>query len=746
MQNEREVMEIEVTNKKGERVSKNYGDITKLISESSGMDFAGIGSQPTTAKFRDKITGKEKEMDLREVVSSYGYKDVQFKFDPKKAKDQGLLQESGEMSEHAYNLERIRSDKGRMMYLKDKGFDSVINDGDDYYGVRGGKMVAINNKLGFDTSDVFRLLAHGGRDLGAGVAVAATGVGAAATGGAALALAGAAGAGGAVAGEYAQRGLDSLMGKDFSKYNNEASFSEEALAIGKDALIGATGAIGGQFINKGIGALATAGAKGVAQVAGKVGFAEEFTKNVALKTEAGYLASKLPQGWMSKTATSEEAVALDLLKGSANKGVGTTEREAMLGEAKGTLASGSAKLSPVQRAEQAGQAELHKEARQGLLNDQLKNVDEHVLTEAVTATERTTNILRDNAYKTYKGQDDNIDLLMTKDAPRADKVKAFVGNFEKQMMKGLDKLGVKYSKTDEGFLLGLNEETVKVTQDKMMGDFIKTSRESVLHASNLNKIDKPIPDDVASKSFQIIMDNGGKLGNAKKAVFDFADSLKTADPKKVQDSLKGVVESIFDDVEKGVGDAGASREVLDAINKVIVSSAKDLELANNTRIGADKLLSAMANKDNLPMVLRELKDAAGTLGGGDETISMIARLEFQKDALKGNINKEAYQLMTPEERMYVNSYDMLKAKAIGDSTQVESFLQKLISGVGLNNPMVKGGLAVATGGKSLAVEALIKGGKKGYEAGGKQVIKGAVKAGQALPKRGAVYTGTVGNM
>jgi len=144
----------------------------------------------------------------------------------------------------------------------------------------------------------------------------------------------------------------------------------------------------------------------------------------------------------------------------------------------------------------------------------------------------------------------------------------------------------------------------------------------------------------------------------------------------------------FKDIEKNDIPIDSARIIVDDLHKVLISSGKSTELAVESRIGADKLLSAMSYKkmlstDNPQMkstVLRELKDVAGTLGGGDEAISTIARLEFQKGVLKGDINKELYQLMTPQDRMLVNAYDMLKSQTIGGGeTMIESGIKNLLA-------------------------------------------------------------------
>lgn len=350
-------MELQGLDENGQIVKARFDDFAKDNAQ-DGEVFAGVGSTPAHIRYRKG--DQFREIDSRELASQAGIKQVQFNFDTKMAKEMNLLQ-SDVNSGVAYNLERIRSDVGRREYLVGKGRAGVFNNGDDYFAVENGYVKALNNEDGFDWSDVARLGAKAGRDIGAIAGVAAVGAGAAATGGAALVAVGAAGAGGAAIGEMGQRLFDKAIGADAAKYNAKLSGAEEVVGAATDVGAGALQAVGGQFASKAIGFAGMKAAQGAAQITEKIGSekAAAWTANVAARRESGYLASQMPGKWLQSAGSAEEAKAMSILKESSLPGKSTESIKKGISEAK-ELTSGKMKVptDPSKEATDIDQAQL----------------------------------------------------------------------------------------------------------------------------------------------------------------------------------------------------------------------------------------------------------------------------------------------------------------------------------------------------------------------------------------------------
>lgn len=349
--------------KDGEVHSFNVKEFAEKMVK--GRETYRMGNSPTEFIYNNPNNGKERSVNLLEVAQSVGIKNVQFKFNAEAMQKQGFMNTEHEPdNDVAYNIERIKTAKGRANYLRDKGYQDVYQDGDNYFGMKDGMMIPINNEDGLDSTDIVRFVANLGRDVGSAAGVtAAIGGGAVAapfTGGATLAggvaVAGVAGAAGGVIGEAAQRGVESVFGIEASKYNSEMTASEEAASAGESALIGGIGGI-----------LQPLMAFGGGKIAGLVGrklsgSSNEFVKTAATKLEASSLSAKLPQGYMQKYASSEEAAAAtEMGKAVAAKGRGDISTEGLgkvTSETEEMLASGVAKKSENEMVEDATQGAL----------------------------------------------------------------------------------------------------------------------------------------------------------------------------------------------------------------------------------------------------------------------------------------------------------------------------------------------------------------------------------------------------
>lgn len=333
-------MELRGFSEDGKPVKTSVFDLAEGLRQ--GGETVKMGRSPTHFVYSSMRTGESREVDLQEVAQASGIGGVQFHFDPKAAAERGMMVERDIDQGIAYNLERIKRDEDRAKYLADKGFKNVFNSGDDFYELLdNGKFAPINNKDGFDLSDLTRLGAHAGRDLGAGVATTAAVGGSGVTGGATLAAAGAAGAAGATVGEAAHRMVDKAVGAEADRYNRELSTEDELAEGGKTALIGAAAGVAQPVLNSG-GALLKENV--AAPLARR--FLGEWGATQAAKAEASAAAARLPQGYMSKFATAEEAAAMDAItagKQALKDGVLDAEGlRKVTGEAK-EIARGSAK-------------------------------------------------------------------------------------------------------------------------------------------------------------------------------------------------------------------------------------------------------------------------------------------------------------------------------------------------------------------------------------------------------------------
>lgn len=360
-------MELRGVDENGNFVKAPIKDFAEKMRKP--VETVSMGGSPTSFVYTDRTTGQTREVDLQETAQAVGIRNVQFHFDPKQARESGFLGDRDIDKGVAYNLERIKTEPLRLEYLRDKGFQNVVKNGDDYFAFDGGRMFPINNREGLDLSDFARLGATAGRDVGAGAAAtAAIGGSAIATGGLGLAggiaVAAAAGAAGGVAGETAQRAIDSLVGADAAKYNRRLSVGEEVEEVGKSALIGGIGGAAQPLLAAGGAKLAEkAVAPAMEFVAERAG--SEFLANQAAKMQANALMTRLPQGAMSRFASAEEASTMAMLnEGKAllkDKSIDAGMMKRITGEGAELLAPGAAKPARDAAEEHFIQAGLRKQ-------------------------------------------------------------------------------------------------------------------------------------------------------------------------------------------------------------------------------------------------------------------------------------------------------------------------------------------------------------------------------------------------
>jgi hypothetical protein len=461
-------MEIQGVDEKGYIVSAKFSDFAKENTQ-EGETFGGVGSTPAHARYYkgDQV----REVDLRDLAGQAGLKQVKFNFDLKMAKEQGLVSEQGIDQSVAYNIERIRSDDGRRQYLKDKGMTNTFNNGDDYYQTANGWIKPVNNRDGFDLSDLTRMGAKAGRDLGAAAGAIATGIGAAATGGMAIPFVAAASGVGAAAGEMAQRGVDKLIGAEAAKYNAKMSGSEEIANLSQDVAVGAvTGALG-QVASRGLGYVAQKGAKGISNAVARIGNekATEWTAKVASRQEASYLQSTLPGKWLQNAGSAEEARAMELLKGSLQPGKNSDAVMQGVAEAKTELALGKAKRT--QDVVETGrlenqQKELRDFAKARLLEKEAKDAELNAaqLSFDKTLPDREAAYRSDkiqNAKDVFSGHADDMETIFS---PLSDSNQSLMAaaKVEKSVLDNLEKsTKVIINRGDKGRALNIDEASLQ---------------------------------------------------------------------------------------------------------------------------------------------------------------------------------------------------------------------------------------------------------------------------------------------
>lgn len=760
-----------VMSKEGKTVKKSYKEIVDhMTSKNESLSFSGIGSTPTSGRFMNRRTGKTQEIDFRRVAAMNGYKDVQFKLDIESAKKQGFYDKDYEPDNAvAYNVERIKSESGRMKYLQDKGFKNVVNSGDEYYAVVNGKLANITNEEGLDSSDFMRFFAHAGRDVGAIIGVATTGIGAAATGGTTLALAGAAGAGGAVVGESAQRIGDKLFGADAAKYNEELSFSEEAQEMVKTAGVGAIEGVTGQFAGKAIGALGTAATKGASKVAQRFGIAEEATANLALKTESKYLASKLPQGWLSKTGSAEEQTALKLMnEASFAKNVTTAERKSIMEEGKGNLALGAAK--------DTGQLESIEEAQKQLVlrkayNQQLQMKAEQESKEMASKAIETSNAKERfeqykeryiaKAYEHFKEKEvDNIvQGLNNKIGVKEAKKSMF--NLQKANVKRFETYGAK-PMFKEGNFQGFESSSFDTAYRNMIEEDIKVSGKFIEDLSFALDFENPVEDFAKSSVKESIEQGVSMLKNeeSKKIFRSYLEDIgnhiggKTEARESFLKAMRQLEEL------SGVEDRDALELISDGVINFATASSKNVGVGFKIGQIAKKRLSVIEKSfkkydseqlDDVIQYFGEMKDM-NALMNAEGNVSNLASLLYNEAASKGS-KADVLQFMSPLERERVNILNTLQGvlneKAIGKDISGDVFSkvfgvmkgQTTLDQLKMSD-YAEMGLAYLSGGKSYAV-------KKAWQFGGKRAAKASLRAtGQVFKnpnvQRGAVSVSVAG--
>lgn len=694
-------MELQGVDSNGKLVKARFDEFAKDNTGESEV-FAGVGSTPAHARYRNTKTNEIREADLRLLAEQGGLSKVRFKFDPEMAKEMGFINKNSVDTGMAYVVERIRSDNGKNQYLKDKGYVNIFNDGDDFYQAKDGYITPINNVDGIDRSDFMRIAAHAGRDVGAASAAIATGIGSAATGGAALLGIGAATAAGAAGGEMVQRGVDKLIGSDADKYNSRMDLGDEALGVAKDAAVGAvTGIVGQGATAVGYKALA-AGSKAASGIAEKAGVeaASKWFGDYAAKKEAGYVAASMPGGWLNSAKTAEEAKAIEIMKDTMQPGKTIEAVKEGTKLAQGELALGRAKESGNQAAAQSAEfsqntlRELFKQNEEARMLEQSKNIMEKNVFDAGRA--QRVSAYREDAREKVKevfggkyGKE--VDEILSPETSKA-VADRHVAQIEKEFFTDIkNSTGVKigYEKSTGGF--DVNEASLIDWTSKMINDKADKVGMNADHYAQAGLKFAKVPSDqekgtllsLLDKAAETVRTAGSDIGskasvdtasvienlskviskqspvNTDDTTFAIRQFMKQARevagdgsiPPSVHSAMKNVSNLVFGYAESG----SANLRALDAAYTL-----------HNKAIDSKELLrdAIYSDKGGINFVVGHFDDLCRTAGdyNGVES-SAIAKMWYLKSKVDGNVDKEAFNLMNDVDRMQVGSLEALQKHA-----------------------------------------------------------------------------------
>lgn len=599
-------MELRGVDGNGKAVSASVTDLANKVKRPT--EDMQMGSSPTSYVYRDRGTNETREVDLQEVAQASGIANVQFHFDPKAARSKGLIQNAEVDQGVAYNLERIKTDEGRAKYLADMGYSQVLRDGDDYYSIANGKFVPINNKLGLDLSDVVRMGASAGRDVGAAIATTAAVGSGAATGGATLAAAGAAGAFGATIGEAAQRGVDKLVGAAADKYNRDLSLSEEATAAGKTALVGAAQGVA-QPLLAAAGVVAKENVVAPLLERGAKTFSSDWMAAQAAKTKSSALLARMPGGYMAGFASAEEAAANDAIRSTLNrsgemlakKEITGQEALAVANEAKQAVASGAAKPSTeeaiAREAEAVAQGSMRsawqsQALQQAEQNSAKRKVEQQAQAEIDDALRAKNVEFQERARDAFADKKKELEHIFNPDGDVQTAIssqRSIVADRAGRMARSA---GVKLE-TDpvSNQVIGFESGSLDKFLGKKINEVTDVTQEYVQALRRTDGLlDMAPPDAVRGQTVRQIQSAISGLGNNPehkevamtllKEIRDFG--VKTTDKGALTDAMEGVIKAqhaILDDPSTPRSVVRAFQDIFNATEVFDTASAKSRDLA-----------------------------------------------------------------------------------------------------------------------------------------------------------------------
>lgn len=693
-------MELRGTNDAGKTVVAPIPDLAEKMRQ-SGEEMT-YGDTPTHVVYANRYTGAKRQVDLQEVAQGAGIKNVHFEFDPAAAEKAGMYQDKDIDQSTAYNLERIKTDDLRQKYLADKGYKpgTVYQDGDDYYSYVDGKFSPINNKPGFDVSDLTRMAAHAGRDIGAATgATAAVGggiLGAAPSGGtsvvAGLATAGAMGAAGGTLGEEGQRSVDRIMGTDAAKYNDSMGVVEELKSRGKDAAMGAVAGVAQPLMNAGVAKL---GESVVAPALDKLG--TEWSQTAAAKLKMGGVAARLPQGFAQKFGSEEQMAA----QAAMNDGMAMLKNKTMSGAAGSAvaqdsldmLARGSAKDSGNVAADAAQQAGMRSQyENQALAAAKQKAADTLTAQEAakkqaeMIAQKITQN--QELTRNTLPGHSRDLDTVFDPAASQADAMAAqqkIVKQVAKTTADGLSTKGAKLE-IEPSPITGVPQGFKQPSLD----NFLEQQKEMVFDgaAAHLNSVratptfaDAAAPDAVKAEALNHIRSAingldakslGGELRTSARQLMEAIPEHSANNTQPLRDALEGFHQNsiaVADDAAMTPTGRTALGTINGALKKLEIGSTSTPDAVNAYYAGYDKLMEIKgllgANRgaqtpEAFHGMVRGMMDLAKTTNDPTaSTVQPILVASHMQDVLSGSAEKPFYNMLNAPTRNKMDALEFL---------------------------------------------------------------------------------------
>jgi len=690
-------MEISGVNSEGKVVRASVQELGEKLKQ-KGEDMT-YGSSPTHVVYSDRFTGKQREVDLQEVSQASGLKSVDFHLDIEQARKAGAYEDKDIDQATAYNLERIKSNTQRQQYLADKGHKpgTVFKDGDDYYSFVNGKLSPINNRPGFDVSDLTRMAAHAGRDIGATIgSVAAIGGGAVAavpSGGTSIVAAAALSGGAAMVagslGEEAQRAADRIAGNDAAKYNARMGVVEELQSRGQDALVAGVAGVAQPFMNA---ATAKLGQNIVAPIVKNMG---DWGKTAAAKLEmAGAMALRMPQGWGQKfasegtmAASSAMAEGRDMLtKGTLKPG----EAEQVTRESLEMLSPGRAKPPAKIAAGQAEQAAMRSQyesatiqkAKERSINELSAQAAAKAEADAAAASiaknQQTSQVVFAEHKKDIEVLFDPEASLDTATAAQRKIVTATAQKAAKSYGMKLDTEAV------TGLPTGFEQESFDNFVQKQYGLIFDGAADSLNASRQAHMfLQKAAPDAVkqeTSTAMRTVINNfdpsimNGELKGAAKSVLEAIEGHNEHNTTPLRDAVE-----IFHNLSAKVGDApmpGKSREALDTFNGSLhvleVGSTYHPDVVNGYYAGLNKLMETKGilaknrgaqTPELFEKVTRQLDQLARTTFDheGASTQNLINAVHMQ-DILAGSKQTIA-DMLSPDSRVNMKALEFVSSYA-----------------------------------------------------------------------------------
>ena len=709
-------MELRGTNSEGKLVKAPVDDLANSLK---GKDEeVQLGSSPTHAVYTHRLTGEQRQVDLQEVAQASGLKNVQFHLDIEQAKNSDAYQEKDIDQGIAYNMERIKTDGLRDKFLADKGYKNVYRNGDDYYQWEGGKLSPINNKPGFDVSDLTRMAAHAGRDVGSAIgataAVGGSSVAAIPSLGtsvvAGVAAAGAAGALGGSVGEQAQRSIDSLVGNDADKYNKKMGVVEELKSRGKDAGMG--------FIGGAMQPLMTAGVAKVAE--GVVGpalekVAGEWGAKQAAKLLLGATASRMPQGW-GMGAASEGAMAAQAMMKEGKEAVASGvlkpgEAGGVIQDAQQALAAGRAKPPAEIAEEAAAQAQMRAqyqsktlEAAKSRAADELTQKEAEQKAQDQIAKVITTQ--QQNSKIAFPKHEKELSTLYNSEATQEAAlaaqqkvVKDTAGSAAKAWGMKLESDPINGVPT--GFEQSSFDAFVGKQQAKVFGG--AQGNLSSQRAADLF-LDKAAPDALKGETvgaLRSVLNNMDIKSGLKEGTKDLLDTIPGHDagnPQALRDAIDNFHKLAIDSIDSTQLNA-KNREALDTVNaalhKLEVGSSSVPDAVQGYYAGYNKLIEVKGllgkqrgaqTADEYLSMLRGMSDVAKTTWDhkGDSMKDLL-HASHMNDILGGSKSQDIKSMLSPEVNLRMDNLEFVsnyvapqKAGPIVSSGEKPTLLKKVI--------------------------------------------------------------------